>query len=163
MPLQLKIGNGILRRHISRGVPLSEAIRLVEKQLDAKGPASLAIKDDIDLSARHRSIGTTIEASLELLDLRRRHSFAELGIFPEDADIPIEVIARLWDMSEDETFELLEECHDLSLLLDLDGDRWTVAFTTRFATIYNFLWEPTLHAPRTRNWLKECVTSAERK
>ena len=62
--------------------------------------------------------------SLELLSEAERARFGELGVFPEDADIPVGVIARLWaatgSLEDFETEDLLTRLFDLSLLLDFD-------------------------------------------
>jgi hypothetical protein len=73
---------------------------------------------------RTRAIERTIGVSLDLLDQSERARFSELGIFPEDADIPLGVAGRLWDetggLNEFETEDVLSRLYDLSLLLNLD-------------------------------------------
>jgi hypothetical protein len=65
-----------------------------------------------------------------LLDEAKRARFSELAVFPEDADIPIDTIARLWAKSGNldgvDTEDLLDELHNLSLLLSLDLDQRSV-------------------------------------
>jgi hypothetical protein len=52
-----------------------------------------------------------------------------VGVFPEDADIPIAIIGRLWaetgNLAEFETEDLLIRFYDLSLLLNLDLNQRT--------------------------------------
>ena len=71
-----------------------------------------------------------------------RTRFGELGVFPEDADIPVGVIARLWGatggLEDFETEDLLSRLFDLSLLLDLDLGR---RFFRLHDTIRQFLWD----------------------
>ena len=55
--------------------------------------------------------------------------FGELAVFPEDAEIPVGVVARLWKitggLADFETEDGLIRLFDLSLLLDLDlGQRF---------------------------------------
>ena len=59
-----------------------------------------------------------------------RQRFEELAVFPEDTDIPLGVVSRLWRMSSGldamATEDLLSELFGLSLLLGLDLERRTV-------------------------------------
>ena len=77
-------------------------------------------------------MAAAIGLSLDLLDADQRARFGELGIFPEDVDIPVGIVARLWretgGLDEFATEDLLSELFDLSLLLDLDLDRRTFRF-----------------------------------
>ena len=81
-------------------------------------------------SERAKAVARTIGVSLELLDNGQRARFGELGVFPEDADIPVGIVARLWaetgGLDELETEALLSELYSLSLLLSFDLDRRTV-------------------------------------
>jgi hypothetical protein len=71
------------------------------------------------------------------LDERKRRFFSALGVFPEDADIPIGIVSRLWSeieaLDEFASEDLLSELYSLSLLLDLNLDTRTFRFhdTTR--------------------------------
>src|SRR5208282_2897199 len=101
--------------------PLSVAIAGANKRLDAKG---LVVFDPRDETDRAKAVARTIDVSLELLSEAERARFGELGVFPEDADIPNGVIARLWaatgSLEDFETEDLLTRLLDLSLLLDFD-------------------------------------------
>ena len=46
--------------------------------------------------ANAKAVARTIGVSLDLLSEPERERFGELGVFPEDADIPVGVVARLW-------------------------------------------------------------------
>jgi len=98
----------------------------VNKRLDAKG---LVAFDPRDATDRAKAIARTIGVSVELLSEPERLRFGELGVFPEDVDIPVGVVARLWmatgDLDDFETEDLLSRLFDRSLLLDLDlGQRF---------------------------------------
>ena len=77
-------------------------------------------------------MAAAIGLNLDLLDARQRELFSLLGVFPEDADIPVGIVARLWaeggEPDEFATLDLLAEFYDLSLLLDLDLNRHTIRF-----------------------------------
>ena len=82
-------------------------------------------------------MAAVIRTSLELLDDDESSRFGELGIFPEDADIPVGIVARLWaatgGLDDIATEDLLAKLYDLSLLLSLDFSVNTIRFhdTTR--------------------------------
>ena len=120
-PLLLKIVNGFLRNRVTTNKPLPDAVGEANKRLDARG---LTVFDPRDETERNKAAALTIDVSLDLLTQAERERFGELGVFPEDADIPIEVVARLWSASggiEDfETDDLLGRLFDRSLRLERD-------------------------------------------
>jgi hypothetical protein len=125
--LLLKIVNGFLYDRVIRSrQPLAEAIAGVNARLDAKGLVAFDARNEADRSS---AVACTIGVSLELLDDSARLRFAELGIFPEDTNIPISIVARLWaetgGLGEFEAEDLLSELYGLCLLLDFDLDRRT--------------------------------------
>jgi hypothetical protein len=118
----LKIVNGFLRdRAVKNHGPLPNAILGANTRLDAKGLVAFDPRNEAD---RTKAIARTIGVSLDLLDQSECARFSELGIFPEDADIPLGVARRLWaetsGLEEFETEDLLSKLYDLSLLHDLD-------------------------------------------
>jgi NB-ARC domain/TIR domain len=137
----LKIVNGFLRdRVIKANEALSTAIAGANKRLDAKGLAAFDARDETD---RGKAVARTIGISLDLLSDTERARFAELGVFPEDAEIPVGAVARMWETSgglaDFETEDLLSRLFDLSLLLDLDlGQR----FFRLHDTTRHFLHDP---------------------
>ena len=70
--------------------------------------------------------------SLELLSKNENARFTELAVFPEDVDVPLGVVSRLWGetgrLDEIDTEDLLRRLQSLSLLLSLDLDRRTFRF-----------------------------------
>jgi hypothetical protein len=86
-PLLLKLVNGFLRdRVLQLKQSLPSAIVAANKRLDEKGFIAFDARND---SERTKAVALTIGVSLELLDPRGRERFAELGIFAEDAHVPI--------------------------------------------------------------------------
>jgi hypothetical protein len=120
-PLLLKIVNGFLRDRVKSAQPLPVAIAGANKRLDAKG---LTVFDARDEAQRANAVARTIGVSLDLLSAPERERFGELAVFPEDADIPMGVVARLWPatggLADFETEDLLGRLFDLSLLLERD-------------------------------------------
>jgi hypothetical protein len=125
-PLLLKLVNGFLRDRVVKlrqGLPL--AIAAANKRLDEKGFVAFDARNETE---RTKAVALTIGVSLELLDNSGREHFAELGIFAEDAHVPIGIVEHLWKdhLKEIETENLLSELYQLSLLLGLDLDRRTL-------------------------------------
>jgi WD40 repeat protein len=131
----LKLVNGFLReRVIDSREPLRDALVDAAERLTEQG---LTIFDADDQDDRTKAVARTINLSLSLLDTGQRARFAELAVFPEDADIPTAIVARLWQetasLSEGRTKDLLVKLYGLSLLLGLDLNQRTLRFhdTTR--------------------------------
>jgi APAF-1 helical domain len=120
-PLLLKIVNGFLRNRVTANEPLPVAVAGANKRLDAKG---LTVFDPRDETERNKAAALTIRVSLDLLSQAEDERFGELGIFPEDADIPVGIALRLWKatgrLEDFETDDLLAKLFDLSLLLERD-------------------------------------------
>lgn len=114
-PLALSLTNAALRRADRDGADVVETARKLLRRLQNLGPSAL---DVTDKDRRDRTVAATLESSLSLLG-DRRDRVVELAIFPEDTDIPQDLIALLWQrtagLSSDETDRLCEEVVDLSL------------------------------------------------
>jgi hypothetical protein len=113
-PLLLKLVNGFLRnRVVDHGQALPLAIAGVNRRLDTKGLFAFDAANEAD---RTKAVARTIGVSSELLENSERDRFAELGIFPEDAHIPMGIIERLWSehLDEIETEDLLTKLYGFS-------------------------------------------------
>jgi hypothetical protein len=125
-PLLLKLVNGFLRdRVLKLSQSLPSAIAAANQRLDEKGFTVFDARNEIE---RTKAVALTIGVSLELLDRAGRDRFVELGIFPEDAHIPIGIVEHLWrdHLDKIETEDLLSQFYGLSLLLGLDLDHRTL-------------------------------------
>ena len=133
----IKIVNGFLRNRVSGGEPLPVAIDGANRRLGVKG---LTVFDPGDETERDKAIARTIGVSLDLLSQPERERFGELGVFPEDADVPIMIVARLWarngGLEDFEAEDLLGKLFDLSLLLERDLAR---GFFRLHDTVRHFL------------------------
>jgi hypothetical protein len=112
----LKIVNGFLRERVKANERVPAALRDLTEQLDDEGPFGFDPRDSAD---RARALARTIDLSLDRLPEAERARFGELAVFPEDADIPVNVIARFWaeagGLREYRTRTLLARLFDLSL------------------------------------------------
>ncbi|MGH4026482.1 MAG: NB-ARC domain-containing protein [Pseudonocardiaceae bacterium] len=112
-PVLLNLVNGLLRRRTDHGQPPGEAAEVIVRRLAAEGPTAF----DPALSAdRSRAVAATIEASLTLLDPADQDRYLDLAIFPEDVDIPLDVLRLLWP--PDLVDPLCEELAELGLVAD---------------------------------------------
>jgi WD40 repeat protein len=137
--LLLTLVNGFLRDRVTRGQKLAQAITGVNQRLDGKGLSAFDARNEAD---RTKAVARTIGVSLGLLDDAKRARFGEFAVFPEDADIPIGIVARLWaetgGIDAVETEDLLSELHGLSLLLRFDLDQRVVRLHD---TVRQFLYD----------------------
>jgi WD40 repeat protein len=92
-PVLLNLVNGVLRRRVARGQPPQQAALEIERLLTAHGPSAL---DPARPNDRSQAVAATVDASLTLLDPDDRHRYLDLAIFPEDVDIPMDVLTLLW-------------------------------------------------------------------
>jgi len=123
-PLLLKLANGALRKRIDRGEPLKAALKWVDAALNRKSFDGLANPDNKD--ERHRAASATLGASLELLDGDQYTKYERLAIFPEDVDVPLATLEKLWNCDYFDVEELCQCYANLSLLLDYNLSKRTI-------------------------------------
>ena len=123
-PLLLKIVNRQLRELIQQeGFSLEQSLFEVNEALDAEG---LTAFDREDLESRNHAVARTVGASLRRLAGDEISRFEQLAIFPEDEDIPFQVLEKLWALRFSATKTLCNRLHDLSLLLRFDRQTRTI-------------------------------------
>ncbi|MFB2969677.1 NB-ARC domain-containing protein [Aerosakkonema sp. BLCC-F183] len=121
-PLLLKLCNGVLRNRVKeQKQTLSAALAYLKKALDKKGVTAF---DARNAEERYQAVRKTLEVSLQQLTDDERCRYGELAIFPEDVDIPLAVLEKLWaatgELDDFDTEELCEKLKRLSLLLNFD-------------------------------------------
>ena len=120
-PLLLKLVHAALQERIARGQSLAAALGYVEKALDRRGVVAF---DAQNASERQQAVSKTLSLSLDLLQPAERARYLDLAIFPEDTDIPLTIVTKLWETTgqfdDFQTEELCVKFHRLSLLLHLD-------------------------------------------
>ena len=118
-PLLLGLINGRLVEDLSRGGDIDATARDAARRLRRDGPAALDIKN---MESRQLAVAATIRYSLDTLDAADQDRFYQLGIFAEDAEIPLPLIAALWqatataEISEADVVGLCEWLDGLSLV-----------------------------------------------
>ncbi|WP_218022530.1 NB-ARC domain-containing protein, partial [Nocardia amamiensis] len=112
-PLLLAMVNGAIRGYVRDGVLPSDASRMVAEQIQAGGPSILDVRIE---ERRDHAVRLTVAASLRRLPDAERTSYFKLGIFAEDTNIPLSLLALLWGLTDTETRQLCEDLADLSLV-----------------------------------------------
>jgi len=116
-PLLLGLVNGRLRQRIHRGLSIDVAMKRIEEELDEFGITAFDVADE---SIRCKSARGTLDVSLRSLDNMEREHFLKLSVFPEDAEVPLDLLASWWSMSRVTVERLCERLYDLSLLRRFD-------------------------------------------
>jgi WD40 repeat protein len=148
--LLLKLANGVLRDRAGRGEALANALVYLNKALDRRG---LTAFDAENAQARDAAVSATLRVSFGLLHTEQYARYQELAVFPEDVDIPLATLEKLWGAtSELDDFDTEELCRTLyrhSLLLNFDLATRTIRLHD---VIRSYLqkavgeWLPALHA-----------------
>jgi len=116
-PLLLNLVNHRLAADVGRGAAIDRAARAAVSRLRAGGPAALDVTDS---GKRETAVAATVGYSLDVLDEADRERFFELGVFAEDAEVPVTVAGLLWQgtagMTALEAESLCEQLDGLSLL-----------------------------------------------
>ncbi len=122
-PLLLRLTNQLIARQIATGADPSVTVARVLERLRLSGPTALDPDAPVDLNdpkQRNTAVRAGIETATELLPPGGPDRFAELAVFTEDENVPIELIARLWQatgsLSMEESRSLCGALAGLSLL-----------------------------------------------
>jgi WD40 repeat protein len=117
-PVLLRLVNRALVRHVRDGMSAARAAERVARRMERRGPTGL---DVTRATHRGEAVEATLAASLGLLPGDRLDRYLELAVFPEDVEIPREVLEAYWgatgDLDPDEVDDLCEELADLSLVV----------------------------------------------
>ncbi|KFK23626.1 hypothetical protein AALP_AAs65482U000100 [Arabis alpina] len=96
------------------------------------------------------------EATLETLDLKAKECFLDMGAFPEDKKIPLDVIINMWvqmhDLEEETAFAILVDLSNKNLLTLVKDPRLGAQYTSYydiFVTQHDVLRDLALHLSNT--------------
>jgi len=133
-PLLLTLANAALRDRVQiSGQSVAGALAYVNRALDKRG---LTFFDARDPSARHQAVTKTLEVSIEQLTELEQARFTELAVFPEDVNIPLPTLEKLWAQSggldELDTEQLADRLNRLSLIVVFDP-------TTRYVRVHDVI------------------------
>jgi hypothetical protein len=124
-PILLKLANGWLRHRVERlGETLPQALIYANEALGRRGLDAFNASASV---SRDQAVSKTVDVSLELLSGSEGIRYRELAIFPEEVDIPLATIQKLWGSTGGldgfDTQELCDKLFRLSLLLTYDAAR----------------------------------------
>jgi WD40 repeat protein len=124
-PLLLQLVNSALRSRIDNDKQSPrDAVGWINKALDRRG---LAYFDARNSDERHHAVVRTIGVSLDLLTASERERYTELAVFPEDVEIPLATLEKLWaktgGFDEFDTEELCSRLNSFSLLWSYDANQ----------------------------------------
>jgi hypothetical protein len=106
---------------VGRGEALAYALAYLNKALDKRG---LTAFDAANAQDRNAAVSATLRVSFELLQEEQYARYQELAVFPEDVDIPLITLQKLWGatggLDDFETEELCQTLYRHSLLLNFD-------------------------------------------
>ncbi len=123
-PLLLRlVSSQLLDLVRERGLEVPAALERVESRLRKAG---LRAFNRRDATERGEAISLTMNVSLDALSPEDRQRYLDLAVFPEDVNVPIRIVERLWGLDDWEAEDLCHHLDDLSLLLDLDVERQTI-------------------------------------
>ena len=126
-PFLLCLANGAVRERMAQGESLVDALAFVRDDLEEN---SLFAFDPERETERDRAVRTMIGVSLRLLSDSESERFHELTIFPEDAQVPLATVERLWNqsggLSRVAADKLYSQLYNLSLLLNLNRQTKTL-------------------------------------
>jgi WD40 repeat protein len=127
-PLLLKLVNSALREHVRSGLDIDSALDYVNEDLYELG---LTAFDAEDPQERDQAVAATLGLSLKHLNVDERARYSELAIFPEDVDIPLYTLEKLWGATGDlKSVHIRHLCsklyHRLSLLHTYDAANQTI-------------------------------------
>jgi WD40 repeat protein len=111
--LLLAMINGALRKSLRGGADSAAVARDLIEQLEVGGSA--VVNPRLQQS-RDDAVKQTIAASVRLLSYSEPSLYFQLGIFAEDADIPLSLLTLLWGLTAAETRAFCEDLADLSLV-----------------------------------------------
>lgn len=124
-PLLIRLVNSILRNRVQKHrQSLPDALAYLERELEKHGVIAF---DPEQPRERHEAVARTLDISFALLSKTDYDRYLKLAIFPEDADIPFELIQRLWKndtlLEQDDIEAICLRLYDLSLLHAIDIPR----------------------------------------
>ncbi|MEU4831382.1 NB-ARC domain-containing protein [Streptosporangium sp. NPDC023615] len=116
-PLLLALVNARLRDEHRSGANIDVTARRAVERLGRIGPAVL----DVTVPRqREAAVRSAVEYGLEALGAADRARFLELGVFPEDTDIPVDLVALLWrrtgGLTHEQSRSLCGRLRELSLI-----------------------------------------------
>ncbi|GHO98480.1 hypothetical protein KSF_085280 [Reticulibacter mediterranei] len=120
-PLLLTLANSTLKEWLNSNQSFSNALADLHDDYKADGIVAF---DKANTNQRHQAVERCLTASLRLLSREEALRYQELSIFPEDADIPLATVGKLWQVTggldQRKVKKLCLRLFSLSLLVSCD-------------------------------------------
>ncbi|HYU72464.1 MAG TPA: NB-ARC domain-containing protein, partial [Ktedonobacteraceae bacterium] len=120
-PLLLSLANGMLRQRVHQHEPLRAALDYLQRAYRKRGVVAFDAKN---ADARSEAVAKTLDISVEELTEEDAARYRELALFPEDVDVPLVTVQRLWQttggLDDVDTEDVCQQLLSLSLLLVYD-------------------------------------------
>ncbi|MGF7234483.1 MAG: NB-ARC domain-containing protein [Frankia sp.] len=120
-PVLLGLVNAAILDRVTDGASPDQAAQWVETRLASDGPTALDVTDD---HTRNRAVASTIGVSLHRITSTEQNLYTLLAIFPEDVDIPADILALLWGTAGQLTASQSEVLRERLVRLRLVTGRW---------------------------------------
>lgn len=120
-PVLLGLVNAMLHDRVADGASPDQAARWVAGRLSTEGPTALDVTDE---QTRHRAVAATLAVSLDRLTPAEQELYRLLAIFPEDADIPVDILVMLWRSTGRLTFQDADAVRERLVRLRLVIGSW---------------------------------------
>ena len=133
-PLMLKLANAELRKRLSQGAALRDALTSLQQAIEQHGVIALDQPNALD---RDLAISKTLALSLDQLREEERNRYLQLTFFPPGMEIPLHEVSRRWEVNDVEAEKQLQRFADLSLL--------TYDLTRKTALLHSMLRSYTVH------------------
>ncbi len=113
-PLVLDLVSAVLKKQVNKGKSIETTIAYVTKRWQQKGVAAF---DRSSEEGRNAAVALTMAASFDSFDDEDdKDRFLKLGIFPDDTEIPLTVLEKLWDLDEYDTEDVVDRLSEASLI-----------------------------------------------
>jgi WD40 repeat protein len=143
-PLLLTLARSVLQERITLyQQDVTRALTALHRILDKRGLIAFDMSDAVE---RSQAVAKTLQISFDLLRSSERIRYQELAIFPEDVDIPLQTIQRLWtatgSLDDYDTEELCIRFRNLSLLLHYNAVTQTIRLHDVIRTYLQYQFAP---------------------
>jgi hypothetical protein len=122
-PVLLALVNAALADQVQAGATAEQAAVWVLRRLGEAGPTAFDVDVD-DEGSRNRAVAATVAASLDRLTPDQRDRYLDLAVFPEDVDVPAEVLGLLWSATGGLDPTATDRLRRRMVRLRLVIDRW---------------------------------------
>jgi len=154
-PLLINLTNSTIQTRLRNGVKLDSILNDVEEYALLGDVLAWDVAADIgeENEVKRKFVGSCIEAGLDALgDDRCRRALLSMGVFPDDTDVPFDVVAEYWQeltngqaqtITRLSAKAILDKLNDLSFFRDYNGARECLQIHDVFLAYFRSTFPPT--------------------